>query len=439
MKKIFLFLAFSLSINSFGQSETKFGKIDSLLNYLSSNDKFMGSVAIQENDQIIFEKSYGFADIKGKKRANSKTKYKIGSVTKTFTAVVIMQLIEEKKLTLETKLSDFYPDIKNANKITINDLLSHSSGIYSFTNDADYKTYALKPQSKSQLLDKIKAGKPQFEPNSKAEYSNSNYVLLGWIIEDVTKSSYQSNVENRIIKKIGLQNTGFSPNINSANNEAFSYHITGKAWEEAGKEDMSIPGGAGSIIASASDLTKFISALFTGKLLKQPSLESMATIENGFGKGLFMMPFGERKFFGHTGGIENFSSTVGFYPKEKLAIALLDNGQGGYGMNDVMIGILSIYYKMPYRFPNVKTVDVPVATLKKYEGTYSAPNFPMKISVKEEGGVLICQATGQESFPLNALSDTKFSFDPANLELVFGLDSMTIFQGGQQTKLTKEK
>ena len=438
MKKIFLFLAFSLSINSFGQSETKFGKIDSLLTYLASNDKFMGSVAIQENDQIVFEKSYGFADIKGKKRANSKTKYKIGSITKTFTAVVVMQLVEEKKLTLETKLSDFYPDIKNANKITINDLLAHSSGIYSFTDDADYKTYAAKPQTKSQLLEKIKAGKAQFEPNAKAEYSNSNYVLLGWIIEDVTKSSYQSNVENRIIKKIGLLNTGFSPNINSANNEAFSYHMTGKTWEEAGKEDMSIPGGAGSIIASASDLTKFISALFSGKLLKQPSLESMATIENGFGKGLFMMPFGERKFFGHTGGIENFSSTLGFYPKEKLAIALLDNGQG-YGMNDIMIGILSIYYKMPYRFPNVKTADVPVSTLKKYEGTYSATNFPMKIAIKEEKGVLICQATGQESFSLNALSETKFGFDPAGLELVFATDSMTILQGGQQFKLTKEK
>jgi len=439
MKKIFSFLFFAISLNSFGQSETKFGKIDSLLNYLALNDKFMGSVAIQENDQIVFEKSYGFADLKGKKKANSKTKYKIGSVTKTFTAVVIMQLVEEKKITLETKLSDFYPDIKNANKITINNLLSHSSGIYSFTSDADYKTYALQPQTKSQLLEKIKAGKVQFEPNSKAEYSNSNYVLLGWIIEDITKSSYQSNIENRIIKKIGLQNTGFSQSINSANNEAFSYHITGKNWEEASKEDMSIPGGAGSIIASASDLTQFITALFSGKLLKQPSLESMATIENGFGKGLFMMPFGERKFFGHTGGIENFSSTLGFYPKEKLAIALLDNGQGGYGMNDVMIGILSIYYKMPYRFPNVKTVDVAISTLKKYEGIYAAPNFPMKISIKEESGVLICQATGQESFPLNALSDTEFSFDPAGLKLVFVPDAMTILQGGQEFKLTKEK
>ena len=215
--------------------------------------------------------------------------------------------------------------------------------------------------------------------------------------------------------------------------------MNGKNWEQADKEDMSIPGGAGAILSSASDLTKFIDALFAGKLLTQPSLLTMTTIEKGFGKGIFMMPFGERKFFGHTGGIENFSSTLGFYPKEKLSISLLDNGQGGYGMNDIMIGILSIYYKMPYRFPNVKTVDVAVSTLKKYEGTYAAANFPMKISIKEENGLLVCQATGQESFPLNSLSETKFSFDPAGLELIFSANAMTILQGGQEFKLTKEK
>ena len=127
-----------------------------------------------------------------------------------------------------------------------------------------------------------------------------------------------------------------------------------------------------------------------------------------------------------------------FYPKEKFSIALLDNGQG-YGMNDIMIGVLSIYYKMPYRFPNLKSVDVAVATLKKYEGTYGDAGFPLKISIKEENGVLICQATGQESFPLNPLSETKFNFDPAGLELVFAENAMTIIQSGQEFKLTKEK
>lgn len=435
MKKIFLFIFLTISQISFGQSPTKFDKIDSLLNYLASNNKFMGSVSIRENEQVVFEKAYGFADVKNKVKANTDTRYKIGSITKTFTSVVIFQLIEEKKITLDTKLSKFFPTIKNSEKITIENLLGHSSGIYSFTDDADYPEYAKLPKTRSELMKKIKAGTSRFEPGEKAEYSNSNFVLLGWIIEDLTKKTYAENIDSRIIKKIGLLNTGFASEVK---NEAISYDWNGKNWVEAQKEDMSIPGGAGAILSSASDLTKFINALFTGKLLKQPSLDSMTTIDKGFGKGIFTMPFGERKFFGHTGGIESFTSTLGYYPKEKLGISLLDNGQG-YGMNDIMIGIFSIYYKMPYRFPNLKTAVVDVAILKKYEGTYSAANFPMKISIKEENGVLICQATGQESFPLNPLSETNFNFDPAGLELVFAPNTMTILQGGGEFKLTKEK
>lgn len=435
MKKIILFLSLALSLQSFGQSETRFDKIDSLLNYLTSNNKFMGSLAIQENNQIVFEKSYGFSDVKNKIKASSDTRYKIGSITKTFTAVVILQLVEEKKLTLDTKLSKFFPTIQNSENITIENLLNHSSGIYSFTNDADYPTYAKLPKTRSELMKKIKAGKPVFEPREKAAYSNSNFVILGWIIEDITKKSYAENIDSRIVKKLGLKNTGFAT---GAKNEAISYDWDGKNWQEAQKEDMSIPGGAGAILSSASDLTNFINGLFSGKLLKQPSLDIMTTMDKGYGKGIFAMPFAERKFYGHEGGIESFTSSLTHYPKEKLSIALLDNGQG-YGMDGIMIGILSIYYKMPYRFPNLKTAVVDLSILKKYVGIYSDPNFPMKISIKEENGVLICQATGQESFPLNPLSDTNFNFDPAGLELVFSPNAMTILQGGHEFKLTKEK
>jgi CubicO group peptidase (beta-lactamase class C family) len=435
MKKIIAVLFVTFSLNSFGQSETKYEKIDSLLTYLASNNKFMGSIAIQESDKVVFEKNYGFADVKSKAKADASTRYKIGSITKMFTSVVIFQLVEEKKLTLDTKLSKFFPSIKNSENISIENLLEHSSGIYSFTNDADYNEYAKLPKTRAELMKKIKAGNPVFEPGESAAYSNSNFVLLGWIIEDLTKKTYAENIKSRIIQKAGLKNTGFASEIK---NEAVSYHSNGKNWEQSDKEDMSIPGGAGAILSNASDLTKFIDALYSGKLISQPSLITMTTTEKGYGKGILTMPFGERKFFGHTGGIEDFTSTLGYYPKEKFAVALLDNGQA-YGMNDIMIGVLSIYYKMPYRFPNLKTATIDVSILKKYEGTYGASNFPLKISIKEENGVLICQATGQESFPLNPLSETKFNFDPAGLELVFSENAMTILQGGQEFKLTKEK
>ncbi len=375
MKKIIAVLFVAFSLNSFGQSETKFEKIDSLLTYLASNNKFMGSIAIQESDKVVFEKNYGFADVKNKIKADALTRYKIGSITKMFTSAVIFQLVDEKKLTLDTKLSKFFPSIKNSENISIENLLEHSSGIYSFTNDADYKEYAKLPKTRAELMKKIKAGNPVFEPGESAEYSNSNFVLLGWIIEDLTKKTYAENIKTRIIQKAGLKNTGFASEIK---NEAISYHSNGKTWEQAEKEDMSIPGGAGAILSNASDLTKFINALYSGKLISQPSLLAMTTTEKGYGKGILTMPFGERKFYGHTGGIEDFTSTLGYYPKEKFSIALLDNGQG-YGMNDVMIGLLSIYYKMPYRFPNLQSVDVAVAISKVKKSAMDKPLEDVKI------------------------------------------------------------
>lgn len=435
MKKLFLFFSILFSVYGFGQIDGRFGKIDSLLNYVTSNGKFMGSLSIKEGAKTDFEKAYGFSDLKNEAKANIDTRYKVGSITKIFTSVVVFQLIEEKKLTLETKLSKFFPSIANSEEITIKNLLDHSSGIYSFTDDKDYADYAKLPKTRAEILNKIIAGNPVFEPGENAVYSNSNFVLLGWIIEDITKKSYAENVTARIITKLGLKHTGFPKEVAQ---ETFSYHKLGKNWIEAFKEHESIPGGAGAIVASASDLTKFIDALFAGKLVSQPSLLSMTTIEKGFGKGLFVLPFGERKFYGHTGGIEDFSSVLVFYPKEKLSIALLSNVKSGYNLNDLMIGILSVYYKMPYRFPNFKTAEVSVSVLKKYEGLYSASNFPLKITIKEKEGVLICQATGQESFPLNALSETTFNFDPAGLELEFSTNSMTIFQGGSSFKLSKE-
>ncbi len=433
MKKLALFFV-ALSLNVFGQSNDKFAKIDSLLTFLSANDKFMGAVAIRENNNIVFEKNYGFADVEKKFKADKSSVYKIGSITKTFTATMIQQLIDEKKISAETKLSKFYPTIENSENISIENLLNHSSGIFSLTDFPDYPAFAKAPKTRQELMKKIKSGEPRFQPGTQAEYSNSNYIILGWIIEDLTKKSFEENLKTRIVNPLKLQNTSVA---SGKNTEVFSYQNEGKVWKIADYEDMSIPGGAGNIVSTPADLTQFAHKLFSGNLVKPESLQAMMDVEKGFGRGLMIMPFGERKFYGHNGGIENFTSTLGYYPKEKLAIALIQNGQS-YPMNDIIVGILSIYYKMPYRFPNLTSVTVDASVLKKYEGVYSDANFPMKIFIKEENGVLICQATGQDSFPLNPLAENRFNFDPAGLELVFEGNFMTIIQGGMQMKLKRE-
>ena len=143
MKKTFLFLFFMLAtVNTFAQAEPKFAKIDELLNHFYTNDVFMGSVCIREKGNVVFEKAYGYADVENNIAATAQTKYKIGSITKMFTAAVVFQLIEEKKLDMDAKLSQFYPEIKNADSITISMLLNHKSGIFNYTDHTEQSCHA---------------------------------------------------------------------------------------------------------------------------------------------------------------------------------------------------------------------------------------------------------------------------------------------------------
>lgn len=435
IKKIVLCLLVLSCIGSTAQEKTRFRKIDSLLTYLNSNNKFMGQLSIREGDNVVFSKAYGLPQSQSK--PDGYTKYKIGSVTKTFTAVMIMQLVEEKRLKLEDKLSKFYPQIPNADKITINDLLRHRSGILDYVN-ADSTVNMMAKVSKKEMIAKIAAYPSVFEPNSKAEYSNSNYYLLGCIIEDLTKVSYATNLKNRITNRLKLKNTYMVDKVDVNRNESYSYIYDGSKWNLFPEWDMSLPFAAGGITSNANDLTAFMRGLFNGKLLKQSSsLEEMTKLNQSYGIGLVTFPFGERKFYGHTGGIEGYKSVVGYYPTEKLGISLIVNGDN-FNRNDIMIGILSIYYKMPFPFPNLTSLKVDENILKNYVGVYASKDLPLKITVKIEKGELIAQATGQSAFPLNAISDTEFTFDSAGLNMIFGEKTLLLKQGGMEFKFVKE-
>ena len=436
MKKSILLLVFAISLTLSAQQKTRFDKIDSLLVYLNQNNKFMGQVCIREAGNVVFEKAYGFANVENSLKANKNTTYKIGSITKTFTAVMIMQLIEEKKLKLDTKLSKFYPQIPNANKITIHDLLHHRTGILDFIN-GDSTVNVHQKMSKDEMIAKIAGYKSVFEPNSKFEYSNSNYYILGRILEDVSKKDYAANLVERIINKLQLKNTAIATNVDPAKNESYSYNFLDKKWTLNKEWDMSQAFGAGNIASTAGDLTFFLDALFNNKLLKKTSVDEMTKLEQSYGKGLVTFPFGERKFYGHTGGIEGFRSVVGYYPPEKTGVSLIVNGDN-YNRNDIMIGILSIYYKMPYQFPNLIMFEVPKDKLDSYQGVYTSTQLPIKITIKIDKGLLTAQATGQSSFALNPISETEFVFNPAGIKLTFDAKNMTLKQGGGQYLFTKE-
>ena len=435
MKK--LALIFALTYSLFTVAQDRFTKMDSLLTYLNKNDKFMGSLCIREGENVVFNKAYGFADVEKNIASDRMTKYKIGSVTKTFTAVMIMQLIEEKKLNLQTKLNRFYPKIPNAEKITIYDLLHHRTGIVDYINgDSITAKNIYRFHSKEEMIQKITDYKPLFEPGTKHEYSNSNYNLLGYIIETLSKKSYAENIQTRIVKKANLLNTYFPQGkIETSVGESYSYLFNGTKWEKVEEWENSIAYSAGAIISTPADLTRFMYALFDGKLVKPSSLEQMKEIKEGYGKALMQFPFGERRFYGHTGGIENFRAVVGYYPTEKLGISLIVNGDN-FNRNDIMIGVLSIYYKMPFPFPKFNKIET--SELVKFTGTYSSKELPLKMTISEKNGELLAQATGQSAFPLTFKEEKTFIFAPAGIEMIFGENGFVLKQGGMSFNFSKE-
>lgn len=438
MKKLILcFLIPLFTTTVFAQTFDK-DKLDLYFQTLENNNKWMGSVAVSENGKILYTKSIGYSDVATKTRPTETTKYRIGSISKTFTSALVLKAAEENKLSLDTKISKFFPNIKNADKISIANLLNHRSGIHSFTDNENYLSWNTQKKSEKELLKIIEDGGSDFEPDSKADYSNSNYVLLSFILEKVYNKTYPKILSEKIIKPIGLKNTYYGGKINLTNNEANSYTFAGD-WKKESETDLSIPMGAGAIVSTPSDLLQFSNALFNGKIISEKSLQLMETIKDNYGSGLFQMPFGAKKAFGHTGGIDGFTSNFGYFPAEKVAFAYTSNGSN-YNNNNVAIAILSAVFNQPYEIPSFQKVDLSSNDLDQYLGIYSSKDIPLKITITKNDKTLMAQATGQSSFPLEATDQNIFKFDQAGIVLEFKPSDkkMILKQGGKTYNFTQE-
>lgn len=178
-------------------------KLDSLFQILEAKNKYMGSIAVTENGKLLYTKSIGKDDVNSNKQSTIETKYRIGSISKMFTSCLILKAVEENKLNLNQTIDIYFPTIENAKKITIENLLNHRSGIHNFTNDEAYLTYNTQPKSEKEMVEIITKGKSDFEPDSKGDYSNSNYVLLSYILEKTYKKSYKEILSSKIIIGIG--------------------------------------------------------------------------------------------------------------------------------------------------------------------------------------------------------------------------------------------
>lgn len=436
IRTIILIAVLLISHLQFAQAD--FQKLDEYFDALEAADKFMGSVAVSNDGKLIYSRSLGFSNVEKKKEANADTKYRIGSISKTFTAVLVLQAVEESRLNPEQNLSEYFPAIPNADEITIAQLLHHQSGIHNFTDNPDYLTWNTEPKSKEDMVDIIVKGGSDFTPGTKTEYSNSNYVLLSFILEEVYRKPFSKLLEAKILKPLKLKNTFFGGKINPDKNEALSYQYFGK-WQLQPETDMSIPLGAGGIVSTPKDINIFAQALFDGKLLKQESLEQMKKMENGFGMGLFQIPFYDKIGFGHTGGIDGFASVFAYFPEDKIVYSLTSN-EMNYDNNAISIAVLSAVFGNDFQIPDFTTYEVTAEDLDKYLGTYASEIVPLKITITKEENVLIAQATGQASFPLESTAENVFRFDLAGVVLEFNpkKNEMILKQGGMELEFVKE-
>lgn len=342
MKKItFLFLLSFYSL--FGQIHQQ-DKLDVIFNSLETADQAMGGISIYESGKEVYQKSFGYANREQEIASKSTTQYRIGSVTKMYTSIIIIQLAEEGKLTMDTTLNTFFPKLPNASKITIKNLLKHQSGLFNITEDEDFTTWMLQPQSKVKMMDRMIKNGVIFEPGTDTSYCNTNYILLAYIAEEVTGKNFYTIVQDRLVKPLELKRTRVGTEMPKGEEEAVSYHRANEEWELVTQyTDMSAPTGAGAIISIPSEVNMFTTAIYEGDLISKSSYEQMTDVSTGMGMGLGGMPIMGMQAYGMSGQIDGFKSLAIFFPEQKTSMTILANGYET-SLQEVMMQVLQAYF-----------------------------------------------------------------------------------------------
>jgi CubicO group peptidase (beta-lactamase class C family) len=437
-----MFLAGLLTLTLFtaGNAQTlDTAKLDQFFDRLAEKNKAMGSLVIAKDGNVLYARAIGYGQINGaeKKPLTEVSRFAIASITKTYTAVMILQLVEEGKLKLTDTLDKFFPQVPNAEKITIGQILAHRSGIPNVIGDRESRRDNSAPMSKDEMLASIANGTPDFEPDSRSSYSNSGYFVLGLILEKVTGKSYAQALEERITSKIGLQDTYLvTERVDVTKNESLTYWRLGNDWKTGRVTHPVIF----EIVSTPSDMAKFVEALFDLKLISQRSLDQMTTIRDGEGLGIVTFTFAGRTFYGNTGGGDNYGSWLAYEPEEQLAVAYATNAKV-YPVANIVSGVVDIYYNRPFEIPALESIAVSPEILDKYVGVYSSPGGPNKWTVTRDGGTLLVQPGSEGAAALEATADDNFQLFNGRVTFEFeaAKNQMILKRGATPMIFTKEK
>lgn len=423
-------------------------RLEQIASSYTPNSAFMGTVLVVEGDQVLLDKGYGMASLEWQVPNAPDAKFRLGSLTKQFTATLVLLLQQDGKLNVNDPVSKYLTDAPPAwAKITLANLLGHTSGIPNFTGFKEFSTWCMSPHTPAEEIAFFKDKPLDFEPGSKFAYSNSNYIVLGVVIEKVSGKKYADMLRERIFDPLEMKDTGLDSDDLVLPKRAVGYRPGSHGLEVARSESMTIPWSAGAIYSTTGDLLKWEHGLFGAKILSADSLKQMTTPGKGdYGFGVFMQTKDGVRIVSHGGGIEGFNTQLEYAPEKQIAVVVLSNVNGG--APDAMGGQLmdTVLGKQVVLAGERKAVPISKEELAKFVGVYDlAPTFSLTIAIS--GDHLTGQGTGQPAIDLlyQGVKDghPTFFVAPVNAEIEFvpdasgAMTSLILHQNGQSMPAKK--
>ncbi|MBC3875134.1 serine hydrolase [Undibacterium flavidum] len=379
------------------------------------------TVIVVKDGKTILRKAYGMSSLAEKRRMHADDVLRIGSITKQFTAVAIMMLVEQGKISLNDTVSKILPDYpKTGKKITVEHLLTHTSGIPNYTEKPDFKANSIKDISVNQMLDTFKNDPLEFEPGSHWIYSNSGYFLLGALIEKVSGETYAKFMEKNVFVPLDMKNTAYEGFERTKQKHAAGHSRDGSRFSASTPLSMSQPYAGGSLISTVDDMKLWDAAISTGKLLNAQSWKRVFTeykLSNGkgsqYGYGWFIRKLEDSPMISHGGGINGFTAFALRLPEEKVYVAVLTNSDGGLASPAMVANRLAAKL-IGKSIPNFKAIKLDAKTMDKLTGMYKIDDKNQYNFVRE-GDKFIMSSTNGPTMNLQAYSETGFFYDTNSL------------------------
>lgn len=414
------------------------------------------SIGVARGGQVIIAKGYGLADVEFDVPADTQTMFRIGSITKQFTAAAIMKMVEQDRIELEDDISKFLPDFPlQGRKVTVTQLLNHTSGIKSYTDlGEEWEKVTPLELTHEQMLALVKDKPFDFEPGSKWAYNNTGYYLLGMIIEKVSGKTYAQYMQEEFFTPLKLERTRYDSSSDIIKNRAQGYTLHDDQLVNDAPLGMSQPYAAGSLLSTGGDLVKWSMLLSSGQVVSPESfalMTSSTVLPDGkdtrYGFGLVMDDFENHSRIQHGGGIFGFNSMLMWFPDDDLSIAVISNGEpinAGKIAREIALAALGVQ--------KTATGDVAITAdlMRRIAGQYRFDDAPFwDVKIWEEGGNAMVQASAEGQGPFAILwqgpdvsggNEFRASFDP-EVKMIFAEDggSFTLFQGDGRMTVKRVK